>query len=256
MTSIEERRERMLADVRPFIERARNFAGWSLDDVPRVRHLDADPPWDYESLAREAASQAGRIVDLGTGGGEVLSRVISGARRGVIATEEWIVNAPVARDCLGPVGVDVLHCESLTLPLRSDAFDLVLARHEALNPAEVDRVLRVGGLLITQQVGKSNLRELAQFFPRRTKWPDHFVEYRSALQSRGYLVSAYEHEYRAAYETIGDIAFLLLVAPWEVPGFEPERDVDALIAMEDALGTPDGIMFTESRYLLVARKPA
>jgi hypothetical protein len=49
---------------------------------------------------------------------------------------------------------------------------------------------------------------------------------------------------------------MLLTAPWTVPDFDPERDIEALLAMEDALGTKDGIVMTETRYILIANKPA
>ena len=35
-----------------------------------------DPPWSYDDLAREALSGARSVLDLGTGGGEVLLRMV------------------------------------------------------------------------------------------------------------------------------------------------------------------------------------
>ncbi len=35
-----------------------------------------------------------------------------------------------------------------------------------------------------------------------------------------------------------------------------ERDIDALLALESDLGTRDGIVMTEGRYLLEVRKPS
>ena len=71
----------------PFIERARNFSGWNFDDL-RVTRVEPSPfpdgrdtPWDYVALAREHAATAGRVIDLGTGGGEVYSRIIDGLPR-------------------------------------------------------------------------------------------------------------------------------------------------------------------------------
>ena len=47
---------------------------------------------------------------------------------------------------------------------------------------------------------------------------------------------------------------MLLISPWDIRGFNPARDIDALLAMEDGLRTDDGIVLTMSRYLIVARK--
>ena len=59
---------------------------------------------------------------------------------------------------------------------------------------------------------------------------------------------------QVAFGSLGDLVYMLLLAPWWLPDFRPERDVDALAALEDALRTDDGIVVTESRYLLVAEK--
>jgi hypothetical protein len=47
----------------------------------------------------------------------------------------------------------------------------------------------------------------------------------------------------------------LLIAKDDIPDFDFERDAEALLAVESALGTPEGIVLTEPRYLLEARKP-
>ena len=245
------RRAETLAALRPYIERARSFSGWSHDLT--VRHLLPLPPWDYEALAREAMLAAGRVLDLGTGGGEVLSRVIAGSGVRCVATEEWVVNAPVARDRLAPVGADVVRCDSLRLPLRGATFDLVLDRHEALDPAEVARVLRAGGHVITQQVGPDNWPELRRFFPRKTEFGDHFNAYQRGLAGAGLVVDdARWHEERVAFDELGDIVYVLLVAPWDVPDFDPVGEIDTLLALDDAFRTDQGIVLTETRYIIRA----
>ncbi len=250
----DDRRERTLQDLEPYVERARSFSGWSFDDVA-VRPIDPPPPWDYEALARGAAEHAQSVLDLGTGGGEVLERVLRGLSVRATATEEWEVNAPVARRRLAPLGVQVVRASALALPFLDASFDLVLDRHEELSPAEVVRVLSPGGRLVTQQCGPDDWAELWRFFSEHTVFPDHYRIYQDELRAAGMRVSAQRHYQRTAYRTLGDLAYMLLVSPWELPDFDPRRDVDRLIALEDALGTPEGIVVTESRYLIVADKP-
>lgn len=244
-------RAEALARLRPYIERSRTFSGWELG--LQVTHLGPEPPWDYEAMARDAIGGAGFALDMGTGGGEVLSRIASGATARIVATEEWHVNAPAARDRLAPLGVPVVRARSRQLPFRHGVFDVVLNRHEELDPADVVRVLRAGGRIITQQVGCANDYELRAFFPEMQDFGDHYGEYQRGFALAGLDVQGREHHRRVAYATLGDLVFLLLVADWTIPGFDPERDVERLLAVERELGTRDGIVMTEHRVLITAR---
>jgi SAM-dependent methyltransferase len=248
-----DRRSEALRSLQPYIQRAQRFSGWSLDDVD-VRPLEPGPPWDYEAIAREHASRARALLDLGTGGGEVLSRVASGLPTRITATEPWEVNAPVARQRLAPLGARVVRCSSLYLPFRDASFDLVLDRHEELDPAEVARVLRPGGWVVTQQVGHDDWAELHAFYPSLRGFGDHFRAYTDGLRAAGMAVTATRHSRKVAFQTLGDVAYMLLLSPWDFPGFNPEREIDTLLALEDALRTKDGIVLTESRYLVTAGK--
>jgi SAM-dependent methyltransferase len=247
----ETRRRRALDELRPHIERARQFSGWEFGAL-RVRPLAPEPPWDYEAIARERAAQAERALDMGTGGGEVLSRIAADLPVRFVATEQWQINAPIARARLAPLGIDLVRCDSLRLPFRDATFDLVLSRHEALDPAEVVRVLRPGGRVVTQQVSRKQLYELRRFFPRMTDFGDHYGTYTRAFEGARLTVHAREHDWKVAYATLGDLVFLLMVTPWSIPGFDPEREIDTLLAVEDAYGSEEGIVLTEHRYLITA----
>jgi SAM-dependent methyltransferase len=237
-----DRRSRALQHHQPYIQRARSFSGWNLDDVD-VRPFEPGPPWDYEAIARAHARRARTLLDLGTG---LPARVI--------ATELWEVSAPVAQRRLAPLGTHVVRCSSLQLPFRDASFDLVLDRHEELDPAEVARVLRSGGWLVTQQVGYDDWAELWPFFPSLRNFGDHFRGYTDGLRAAGMAVTATKHYRKVAFRTLGDVVYMLLLSPWWFPAFDPEREIDTLLALEDALRTDDGIVLTESRYLVTAEK--
>ncbi len=193
---------------------------------------------------------------MGTGGGELLAGLRESLPEKVVATEEWDINAPVAHQRLSPLGVDVVWCASLLLPFSEGSFELVINRHEAFDPAEVARVLTSGGLFLTQQVGLHNNHELRAFFPRMNDSDDNFAQYSQEFRALGFEVECKDHDFKVAYASLGDFVYLLCVTPWTIPGFDVERDLEALLAFEADRLTEDGIVVTECRFLLTARKPA
>lgn len=245
---------RALLELQPYIDKARTFSGWTFDELDVV-HLDNRMPWDYEAIAREAALSARSIVDLGTGGGERFARIVEGAQGRLVATEEWVVNAPVARDQLGPLGVGVVRADSLRLPFGDAAFDLVLDRHEALEPAEVARVLQPGGRVITQQMGHDVWPELMRFF-RSVEFPDHFLQYQNGFTAAGLQVERAErHVERVAFRKLGDLVYMIMLTPHTFPDFDPVAEIDDVLEMEEALRKPDGIVLTETHYIIRADNP-
>ena len=132
---------------------AEPLSGW--DFTRLAGRTVSDPlPWDYVALAGEAAARADRVLDIDTGGGEVLATL--GVPRGSVALEPYPPKLPVARARLHPSGIEVRARTGRRLRCDSSDFDLVLNRHGALDPAEIARVLRPGGVFWTQQVGADN----------------------------------------------------------------------------------------------------
>ncbi len=245
--------DRELARLKPWADKAAYFSGLDLSSV-RPRLLDPGPAWDYEVLVREYAAGKRRALDIGSGGGEFLSLVRSSLPHTTLATEEWRVNAPIAKRRLSALDVDVIRCRSMKLPLRSQLFDIVLDRHEELDPAEVARVLSPGGHVVTQQVG-DHWRELKRYFPRASDFSKIFTDYVRGFQEAGLVILRKErHYYKTAYRGLEEFVYLLSIAPWEVPGFSLEKDLDALLALESGQLTAEGLTLTESRFLIVAEK--
>jgi len=65
------------------------------------------------------------------------------------------------------------------------------------------------------------------------------------------------HDVRVAYRGLGELVYLLCISPWTIPEFDPlGRDLAPLLLLEDRLTTRDGLVLTESRFLIEARKPS
>ncbi len=195
------------------------------------------------------------MLDMGTGDGNVLSRVAAGVAARTVATEEWMPSLPLAQRRLTPLGIDVLHAQSVRLPFADASFDAVLNKHEELDPAEVARVLAPGGTVVTQQVGPDNSPELSRYFPGRHDFGDLFTAYRDGFAAAGLrIIQARVHSERVAFGSLGDVVYMLLITPWDVVGFDPATDIDALLALEDGCGSPDGVVLTEQRFIIEATR--
>ncbi|MDY3128391.1 MAG: hypothetical protein SOW59_09785 [Corynebacterium sp.] len=113
------------------------------------------------------------VVDLGTGGGERLLRLLDRlAARGevpnrVAATEGWEPNVKVARESLRPRRIEVYASDSEAgdrVPCSDGTFDPAMNRHEAINAEEIERLLMPCGRFLTQQVHGLDVPEFREWF--------------------------------------------------------------------------------------------
>ncbi|MEU0556389.1 hypothetical protein [Dactylosporangium sp. NPDC006015] len=81
-------------------------AGWDFTWL-RGRSHGGDPSWSYPALARPLIAGASSLLDVDTGGGELLASLAPLPPR-TVATESWAPNVPVAAARLSPLGVGAL----------------------------------------------------------------------------------------------------------------------------------------------------
>jgi SAM-dependent methyltransferase len=221
------------------------FRGWDFS-VLGDRLVLESPPWSFEQIVDDAAVQAVSMLDMGTGGGEWLSNRRHAAR--TVATESWPPNVPIAATRLRRFGIAVVRDEGATdnadqatsaprgrLAFRDAAFDLVVSRHESFVALEIHRVLRDGGVFITQQAGSGSRR----FHELLGLEPPADTDFRLDLAVEQ-LERAGLHVTRSAVGTattvfadIGALAWYLSNVPWGVPDFSIQRHRDALLRLPD-----------------------
>lgn len=247
-----------MRDFDDLVEEAarRPTSGWDF------RFLDArmaeDPlPWSYEERAGQLVRAArAPVLDLGTGGGELLSS-LAPLPPGSRATEGWPLNLPVARRRLAALAVDVVEPgPGGSLPLPSGAFGTVLDRHEAYAPAEVGRVLAPGGVFVTQQVGSDDGRELSALLEGPP--PDRDADWNldaavAGLEEAGLTVTrARQARTLRRFHDVGALVSYLRMVPWQVPGFDARAHRRPLLRLhrDMARGTP--LTCTVHRFLVEA----
>src|SRR5260370_1497323 len=227
--------DRLLAEAM-----AAPFSGWDFSwlEGRRVEEEDTETTWDYDERARKRIQAAASLLDLGTGGGERLSRV-GPLPRFAVATEAYGPNVPVATRRLQPVWVQVVRTHpgvhdsrgpqpdgrfaERRLPFQDASFELVLAHSSAFCPAEVYRVLRSGGLLLTAQGAPSVPPTLADILegpiPAWAKEGQGW-DIDTTLDEAGFAtVEKLEAFPKTTYLDIGAVLFFLKVVPLPINHF-------------------------------------
>jgi SAM-dependent methyltransferase len=231
------------------------FEGWDFSYLAG-RMVEAEPPWRYLDLARAAVAQAHDILDVATGGGEIFASLAPFPGRAT-AVEGFAPNLPVARRRLEPLGVAVREGNTRSgMPFADLSFDLILNRHGGFLPAEMHRILKSGGVFLTQQVGGDNLADLAAEFGAALPYPDNsLARVRDDFAGLGCEIRRAE-TWRGAvtFADVGAVVYFLKAIPWVVQGFDLERHRPALAALQARLESGQPLRFTYTRFLIEAVK--
>lgn len=243
----------------------RPFEGWdhSLDG-----RIVTEEPWDFGALVDTFAAGSPDLLDMGTGGGEWLSRRRLPKRS--VATEGWPPNVPVAQARLAPLGVEVIAVEGApdnveqdgdsgagALPFADGSFHLVVSRHESYVAPEVLRVLAPGGRFATQQVDSHIARDFHRLLdesppPIAKFWDLNFAVWQ--IVKAGFTV---EDQAQGAqimrFADIGALAWYLKNLPFIIPEFSIDRAYARLERLHDGMGQR-GIEVRQPVFRLTARK--
>lgn len=237
-------------------DEAAGFKGWDFSYIAG-RAAQEEPPWSYRTRALELVKGADRLLDIDTGGGEVLASLAPLPGRSV-AIESYPPNVAVARDRLGPLGVDVRPVAvGAAFGLEAASFDLILNRQGHVNAPQIARCLRPGGRFLTQQVGGGNLADLAALFRGPAPGLENSLSSVSAdLTANGLrLVRGEAWTGRQAFLDVGALVYFLKAIPWIVPGFSLDTHAAALEALQDRTDASAPLSFTIERFLIEAEKP-
>jgi SAM-dependent methyltransferase len=172
----------------------------------------------------------------------------------------------------GQVSFAVMDAARLDLPDAS--YDLVLNRHVPVYAAEIMRVLRPGGVFITQQVGERNTQSIFTAFGWESTGA-HWQAYYSAdgappvpdgmggaraLEAAftdlgGSIRALAEYDVRYWLSDLGSFVFFIKAIPLP-ERFDPDVHCAAVNRAIAGYGSPRGIQTNEHRYFLIAEKPA
>jgi SAM-dependent methyltransferase len=247
------------------------FAGWDFSWL--AGRVQVQPlPWDFEALVAEQVATSPDLLDMGTGGGERLSRLTNRPAL-TVATEAWAPNVPVAAQRLRPLGITVVHVEGAPdntdqppdpivgrLPFVDASFHVVTNRHESFVASEVARILAPGGHFLTQQVGNVWTDDFHRLFdlplpPRPTgRWELALAQ--AQVKAAGLeIVARGEDEEQRAFLDVGALAWYLKAIPWTIPGFTIDGFRPRLALLYRRIQAEGPLTVRLPHFWLHARKP-
>lgn len=240
-------------------ERIAHIHGWDFSHLHGRCQEEDDLPWNYEAIVRSILRLNMRILDMDTGGGEFLLS-LGHPYALTSATEAYPPNVRLCRETLCPLGIDFREADADgPLPFPDNAFDLVLNRHGSYRAESIARVLRPGGMFITEQVGAENDRDLVQLLLPALP-PKPYPEQTLAIAAEkfrkaGFDILRGEEAFRPIlFYDVGALVWFARVLPWEFPGFSVESCLPQLERAQQILKKHGQIEGQIHRFLIAAQK--
>ena len=233
--------------------------GWDFSHIDGRYEEEESLPWDYAGIIRSVLRDDMQLLDTDTGGGEFLLS-LGHPYENTAATEGYPPNVQLCKERLQPLGIDLRECaDASRVPFADASFDIVINRHGDFDPREIKRMLRPGGLFVTQQVGADNDRELVEAVLPGTEKPfphANLAEQRAAFEDEGFRILRADEAFRPIrFYDVGAIVWFARIIEWEFPGFSVDRCFDRLLSMQDTIEREGKVEGTIHRYLIVAEKP-
>lgn len=234
------------------------ISGWDFS-VIKNRSKEHPPTWSYPALARSHMRGITSMLDQDTGGGEVLSSFAPFPLH-TWATESYPPNIPIAKKRLEPLGVQIISTSIISsIPLLDSSLELVLNRHGGYSSDELFRLLKPGGIFLTQQVGGQNCIRLNELLQDQVEfeyayWTKELIT--RQLSTAGFMILTCLEDYPTLeFYDIGALVFFLRIVSWQIADFSIDKYRQKLLAIHQDILANEPLLVQEHRILVEAQKP-
>ena len=240
-------------------EEIAHIHGWDFSHIRGKYAEEHDLPWDYREIVKHYLQPEMKLLDMDTGGGEFLLS-LNHPYNNLAATENYPPNVELCKRKLLPLGINFQKADGNSmLPFDEQSFDIVINRHGNFNPREIGRVLKNGGIFITQQVGAENDRELVKLLLNEMPempFPNQYLRIaQTAFEDAGFSIIKAEEAFRPIkFWDVGALVWFAHIIEWEFPNFCVRDCLENLYHAQEILEQKGVIEGTTHRFLLVAKK--
>jgi len=238
-------------------EEKKVFKGWDfsyIDDRTEEEPL----PWSYDQIVKGYLKSDMKLLDMGTGGGEYLL-TLKHPYENTYATEAYPPNVELCQKSLSPLGITVKQVfDDKELPFENQQMDIIINRHESFDMKEIARILKPGGIFITQQVGGSNNKALSKRLIREFEevigCEHDLLHNQELVKKEGFeILKGEEYFPYLRFFDIGALVYFAKIIEWEFPDFSVEKCIDRLYDLEELREKQGFVESTEHRFILVAK---
>lgn len=251
-------KENELIQVWKAEEEIAHIHGWDFSHIDGRYMEDTNFPWNYRQVIGEYLTSDMKLLDIDTGGGEFLLS-LGHPYENTAATENYLPNVQLCKETLHPLGINFRQADGKDkLPFEDARFDVVINRHGDFNPREIYRVLKSGGVFISQQVGAENDRELVDILCGELPlpFPEQYADkVAAAFQNEGFSILRQEECFTPIrFYDVGALTWFARVLPWEFTGFSVDTHIQNLMKAQHILENEGYIEGKTHRFLIVTQK--
>jgi SAM-dependent methyltransferase len=247
-----------LAGLKQIVDANGKLDGW---DFSRVR-AERDPvPWDYVDVVRQYLKLSDRVLDIGTGGGEIFFSLASyfGKGVGIDQNPAMIETAQRNLTALSIGNISLMRMDASDLRFDADEFDVVLLRHLRVYASEIARVLHPGGYFIAQMVGQRSSQNILNAFGWTPdsfgpEWWQTVSDLADQFRLHGcQVITQAEYNVPFWFHDLESFMFWLMSVPWP-DEIELQKHWQNISQILETSQTERGIETNEHRGLLIVQK--
>lgn len=231
------------------------FQGWDFSHLDNRWEL-GKLPWDYKSIIFNYLKSDSILLDMGTGGGEFLLKLKHPYNKTYV-TEGYAPNIELCNKKLKPLGIGVESVvDDKNILFKDNMFDIIINRHESYDVGQVKRLLKPGGIFITQQVGDQNSVSLAKALidncENESEWDANYAI--NSLEDNDFKI-LYNNESLSYYRffDVGAIVYFAKIIKWEFPNFSVKKHLDKLMCLHDMILKDGYIKSEKHRFIIVSK---
>ena len=239
-------------------EKNAHIQGWDFSHIYGRYEEENDLPWDYKNIIKQYLKTEYKLLDIDTGGGEFLL-TLKHPFKNTSVTENYLPNVEFCKKNLVPLGINLYEIDGDSLlPFKDNEFDIIINKHGSFNISELFRILKTGGIFITQQVGAENDKELIELLLPQTElsFPDSYLKNISKkFKETGFKILQEQEAFRPIkFYDVGALVWYAHIIEWEFPNFSVNNCLENLFKAQKILEKQGVVEGSIHRFLLVAQK--